>query len=105
MMVFTGLTDRSLALSGRLLKSARAIRVLRLLRITKATRVINQLYDSIQDEMNFILVNLAKLLILVLLLSHIVACGWYFTGRICLERGGPNWIDTAQLEEESQAYK
>uniref|UniRef100_A0A7S4T5B9 Ion transport domain-containing protein n=1 Tax=Alexandrium monilatum TaxID=311494 RepID=A0A7S4T5B9_9DINO len=89
----------------KFLKGARAFRVLRLLRLLKLQRIINMLYDMIESEHTFICVNLAKLLLAVLVLNHVIACIWFLIGRACMEGGMRNWITVGDLEHEGISYK
>jgi len=90
---------------GKVLKGARAVRVLRLLRLLKLQRIINMLYDMIESEHTFICVNLAKLLVAVLVLNHVIACVWFLIGRVCMQGGVTNWIEVGSVEDTSLAYK
>mmetsp|Transcript_96649 Transcript_96649/g.224078 ORF Transcript_96649/g.224078 Transcript_96649/m.224078 type:complete len:829 (-) Transcript_96649:132-2618(-) len=90
---------------AKILKGARAVRVLRLLRLLKLQRIINFLYDRIESEHTFICVNLAKLLVAVLVLNHVIACIWFLIGRICMENNLRNWIEVGEVTEETLSYK
>jgi len=90
---------------GKILKGARAIRVLRLLRLLKLQRIINLMYDMIQNEHTFICLNLVKLLVSVLVLNHVIACVWYLIGRLSLESDLRNWIQVGHVDEEELAYR
>jgi len=90
---------------GKIMKGARAVRALRLLRLLKLQRIINLLYDMIESEHTFIVVNLAKLLVAVLVLNHVIACLWFLIGRVCMENGMTNWINVAAIDSESSEYK
>eukprot|EP00928_Gymnodinium_smaydae_P015506 TRINITY_DN15734_c0_g1_i1.p1 TRINITY_DN15734_c0_g1~~TRINITY_DN15734_c0_g1_i1.p1 ORF type:complete len:678 (+),score=100.81 TRINITY_DN15734_c0_g1_i1:86-2035(+) len=90
---------------GRLFKSARAIRVLRLLRLVKLQRLINALYDRLESEYTFICVNLFKLLASVAVLTHVIACCWYYTGSWGMYYDMENWIETANVEARTLPYR
>lgn len=93
---------------GRLLRAARAVRVLRLLRLLKLQKLINAFYDMIESEYMFIVVNLAKLLLFILVLNHLVACCWFFVGSIGRGSGGTNWLEDAgktPVADEDLAWK
>eukprot|EP00929_Paragymnodinium_shiwhaense_P079305 TRINITY_DN41281_c0_g1_i2.p1 TRINITY_DN41281_c0_g1~~TRINITY_DN41281_c0_g1_i2.p1 ORF type:complete len:805 (-),score=152.68 TRINITY_DN41281_c0_g1_i2:249-2663(-) len=89
---------------GRMLKSARAVRVLRLLRLLKLQRLMNSLYDMLESEYAFTIVNLAKLLVFVALLNHVIACLWYLTGRLNNESGIRNWTQIGDVGKEDTLY-
>eukprot|EP00928_Gymnodinium_smaydae_P030868 TRINITY_DN22827_c0_g2_i2.p1 TRINITY_DN22827_c0_g2~~TRINITY_DN22827_c0_g2_i2.p1 ORF type:complete len:649 (-),score=108.01 TRINITY_DN22827_c0_g2_i2:285-2231(-) len=91
---------------GRFFKSARAVRVLRLLRLVKLKKVINCLYDRLESEYTFICVNLVKLMLSVALLTHVIACGWFWTGIFARDSYEmPNWIDVSLIEKRSLWFK
>jgi len=78
---------------SRLLRTSRAIRVLRLLRVMKLQRVINKLYDMIDNEYSFIIAELVKMMIVILVLNHVIACGWFGTGKIAVNYFElPSWV-------------
>merc|ERR1712110_818780 len=78
----------------RMLKAARAIRVLRLLRLAKVRKMFEMIYDTIDSEYIFIIVNLFKLLCIILVLNHVIACLWYFVGRLGRQLGyAHNWLE------------
>eukprot|EP00929_Paragymnodinium_shiwhaense_P104377 TRINITY_DN6873_c0_g2_i1.p1 TRINITY_DN6873_c0_g2~~TRINITY_DN6873_c0_g2_i1.p1 ORF type:complete len:820 (-),score=209.29 TRINITY_DN6873_c0_g2_i1:97-2556(-) len=90
---------------GRMLKGFRAIRVLRLLRLLKLQRIVNMLYDLLESEYTFIVVNLVKLLGSVSVLNHMIACIWYLIGRLCWEADLRNWIVVGDIDKADLAYK
>lgn len=78
---------------GRILRALRVMRILRLLRIMKLKKVVNMVYNLIDSEYMFIVFELGKLLILILILNHMVACAWFFVGRVSRDSGAPkNWL-------------
>jgi len=77
---------------GRLLRGSRILRVIRLLRIMKLQRMINNLYDLIDNEYSFMLAELLKLMIFVIGLNHIIACGWFWVGKSAHGLGMASWI-------------
>jgi len=77
---------------SRLLRGARIIRVLRLLRIMKLQRVINKLYDIIDNEYTFIIAELIKMMVFILVLNHVIACGWFLVGGLSSSLGYASWI-------------
>eukprot|EP00927_Polykrikos_kofoidii_P045375 TRINITY_DN39328_c0_g1_i2.p1 TRINITY_DN39328_c0_g1~~TRINITY_DN39328_c0_g1_i2.p1 ORF type:complete len:711 (-),score=109.47 TRINITY_DN39328_c0_g1_i2:65-2197(-) len=102
--VFDG-NSNSLGGLGRMLRASRAIRILRLVRLLKLQRIINMLYDMIESEYAFILVNLAKLLVSVLILNHVIACCWFGLGRVTRSAGQQNWIDHGNFGDSLLWYK
>lgn len=90
---------------GKILKGARAIRVMRLLRLAKLQRIVLMVFDQIQSEYTFIVVNLLKMLLCVLVLNHLIACAWYGLARAVDLSGGRNWISVAGIMDESLPYR
>eukprot|EP00930_Biecheleria_cincta_P021284 TRINITY_DN15815_c0_g2_i1.p1 TRINITY_DN15815_c0_g2~~TRINITY_DN15815_c0_g2_i1.p1 ORF type:complete len:686 (+),score=109.45 TRINITY_DN15815_c0_g2_i1:54-2111(+) len=91
--------------AGKIFKSARAIRILRLLRLLKLKRIIAALYDMIDSEWTFICIGLARLLLTVLALNHMIACLWFLVGSVNRGAGANNWIDVAELDMDDFWYK
>jgi len=81
---------QEVGLVGKILKALRAIRILRLARLAKLQRILHSFYDRIEDERKFILIHLVKLLLLVSLMNHVIACVWFLIGSE-MERSGPSW--------------
>uniref|UniRef100_A0A7R9ZVQ3 Ion transport domain-containing protein n=1 Tax=Pyrodinium bahamense TaxID=73915 RepID=A0A7R9ZVQ3_9DINO len=104
MLLFAPEGDTSAAGAGKILKSARAMRILRLLRLAKVQRMLNLLYDLIESEFTFIVINLTKLLFSVLVLNHVVACLWYLTGKLAIEQEMMSWIDLSGIAKEDIPY-
>eukprot|EP00927_Polykrikos_kofoidii_P048416 TRINITY_DN4269_c0_g1_i3.p1 TRINITY_DN4269_c0_g1~~TRINITY_DN4269_c0_g1_i3.p1 ORF type:complete len:678 (-),score=106.91 TRINITY_DN4269_c0_g1_i3:42-2075(-) len=76
----------------RLLRSVRAMRILRFLRLLKLRRLWNAMYDIIDSENMFLVMNLAKLLICILVLNHAISCVWFLVGYYTMQRGLDNWL-------------
>lgn len=73
---------------GRILRLGRAMRVLRLLRLLKLRRIVDALLELVESEYTFTVINLLKLLFVVLVLNHVIACVWcllstWWGGRQC----------------------
>merc|ERR1712007_337666 len=84
---------------GKLLKAARVIRVLRLLRLAKLQRILNMAFDRIQSEYTFVILNLLKMLMCVLIMNHLIACAWYGLARAFEDE--INWVSVGQLTDET----
>merc|ERR1719204_7691 len=54
--------------------------------------MINNLYDLIDDEHSFMLAELVKLMLVVIGLNHIIACGWFLVGKSAHGLGMASWI-------------
>eukprot|EP00927_Polykrikos_kofoidii_P048420 TRINITY_DN4269_c0_g1_i8.p1 TRINITY_DN4269_c0_g1~~TRINITY_DN4269_c0_g1_i8.p1 ORF type:complete len:675 (-),score=105.03 TRINITY_DN4269_c0_g1_i8:42-2066(-) len=77
---------------SRLLRSVRTMRILRFLRLLKLRRLWNAMYDIIDSENMFLVMNLAKLLICILVLNHAISCVWFLVGYYTMQRGLDNWL-------------
>eukprot|EP00812_Abedinium_dasypus_P009471 NODE_315_length_1676_cov_699.497841.p1 GENE.NODE_315_length_1676_cov_699.497841~~NODE_315_length_1676_cov_699.497841.p1 ORF type:complete len:410 (-),score=101.64 NODE_315_length_1676_cov_699.497841:429-1658(-) len=88
-----------------ILKGARAVRAIRLLRLLKLQRLVNKMYDMIENEATFIFVNLLKLLGSVLVLNHIIACLWYMLGRYGVTEDSNNWIAHSNILHRTLSFK
>jgi len=81
---------------SRLLRGARAVRVLRLLRIMKLQHIVSMLYDLIEDEHSFLMAELVKMMCVILVLNHVIACGWFLVGTTGLSMGMPSWLSWSE---------
>jgi len=90
---------------GQIIKGIRAVRILRLMRLLKLQRIITSMHDMIEHEVGFIIFSLSELLVAVLLVNHVIACAWYFIGRLGMESHQRNWITTGDVDGESITYK
>lgn len=80
----------------RMLRILRAIRIVRLLRIAKLKKLLQIVYDSVDSEYIFIILNLSQLILIVLVMNHYVACVWYGIGELSRTGGsdtGLNWLE------------
>lgn len=87
---------------GRIIRSARAVRVIRLLRLLKLQKMINKIYDCIDSEYLFIVMDILRLLLFIIVLNHVIACLWYQLGRIGLDNPAEfrfNWLQDTGYEE------
>ncbi|CAJ1349281.1 unnamed protein product, partial [Effrenium voratum] len=82
-----------LASLGRILRSARAVRVIRLLRLLKLQKMMNKIYDFIDSEYLFIVMDILRLLLFIVVLNHVIACLWYMVGFIGYENRTYNWLE------------
>merc|ERR1712137_911301 len=85
---------------GKILKGARAIRVMRLLRLAKLQRIVNLVLDKVQSEYMFIVINLLKLLLFVLVLNHLIACAWYGLAEFVEDQTDTTWILRANMVDD-----
>lgn len=89
--------DGNLDQVANALRSLRVLRVVRLLRLLKLQRAMNLVYDTLDSEYIFILFTLLKLTCLISVLNHVIACIWYATGRMSMERQELNWLENTAI--------
>ena len=100
-------TDEEGGTSGsvsRLMRSIRVVRTVRLLRLVKLKRVIDMAKDRITSEVVFILLNILKLIVLLLLVNHFVASLWYLMGGVA-NPGQLNWRDVYGMQPQQQSIE
>ncbi|CAE7449802.1 Kcnh6 [Symbiodinium pilosum] len=85
---------------NRLLRSLRVVRTVRLLRLVKLKRILAMIKDRITSEAVFILVNICRMIVMLLLVNHFIAATFYLIGSL----GEPqrNWLDEYNMQK-SQA--
>ncbi|CAJ1401329.1 unnamed protein product [Effrenium voratum] len=86
---------------GRIFRSLRTMRMLRLLRLLKLKRILGVISERIDSEYLYTLASLGKLLGLLLLVNHLIACGWFSISLATRDAGQPNWINQNQMIEKS----
>jgi len=89
---------------SRLMRSIRVVRTVRLLRLVKLKRVIDMAKDRITSEVVFILLNILKLIVLLLLVNHFVASLWYLMGGLA-NPGQSNWRDVYGMQPQQQSIE
>jgi len=65
---------------------------LRLLRLLKLQQLLEKAYDFVDSEYTFIVFNMIRLVLVILMLNHIVACFWYLVGKAEMNAGQANWL-------------
>jgi len=66
--------------------------------------LINDLLKHIQSDASIILIGIAKLLIFIMLLNHLIACVWFAIGSIDLERED-TWIKEHMMGAKPIEYQ
>jgi CRP-like cAMP-binding protein len=88
---------------GRTARMVRLLRLLRLLRLVKVQGKLSEVLQAIQSEYIKIILGIVKLIIFIMLLNHVICCGWYLIGR-----SGPddrNWVAANSMMERSIGYR
>eukprot|EP00438_Fugacium_kawagutii_P014074 Skav204181 [mRNA] locus=scaffold903:671647:679349:- [translate_table: standard] len=98
-----------MARNFKVLRAFRALRILRLLRLLKLQRLMNIAYDFISSEYAFIMIGMLRLVIFIIVLNHVIACIWFFTGKFAVDTGlVRSWLlDTVNgdMLAESKLYQ
>eukprot|EP00928_Gymnodinium_smaydae_P033009 TRINITY_DN23762_c0_g2_i1.p1 TRINITY_DN23762_c0_g2~~TRINITY_DN23762_c0_g2_i1.p1 ORF type:complete len:850 (+),score=183.48 TRINITY_DN23762_c0_g2_i1:320-2869(+) len=88
---------------GKASRVFRILRMLRLLRLAKVGEIINLLMERLPSKKIVIFLDIAKLIIAMLGVGHLVACIWYLLGT-----EGPvdrNWLVEYSFDTESLEYR
>eukprot|EP00439_Symbiodinium_sp_Y106_P028452 s239_g3.t1 len=82
---------------NRLLRSLRVVRTVRLLRLVKLKRILAMIKDRITSEAVFILLNIIRMILMLLLVNHFIAAAFYLIGSL----GEPshNWLDAYKMQK------
>lgn len=84
------------------------VRCLRVIRLAKLLKIYNgtlsDLLEHVQSEVFIIILNMAKFVILILLLNHLIACFWYSIGSWD-EGREDSWVHKFGLEERTKIYR
>jgi len=87
---------------GNSVRSLRLFRFLRLIRVLKVKQFVQALEERVNSDVAHIFVHVVKLVFLVLLANHLIACGWYVVGSEWSVTNG--WVKRYVYEEESMTY-
>ena len=94
--------DSSLASYGSFMKVSKMARVVRLIRLMKVNKVMSKINEHIASESVSVMVHLAKLLFSLLLLSHIIACLFYYVSESSKNSSSHNAMEL--LPDDSVAF-
>lgn len=82
---------------SRLARVSRIVRVVRLLRMVRMQEVISNITERIQSDKICLVVQALKLLIFLVSVSHMTACGWWGLGIT----SGDTWASLAHYDSQS----
>jgi len=94
----------ALARMGKTLRIFRVVRSLRLLRIMKVRHLMEEIQDHITSELVQVLLQMGKLLFLIAISNHFIACLWYAVGVEKDSGGRAGWVEAGQFEDANIAY-
>jgi len=71
----------------------------------KFKAMMNRVYDFIQNEGTFMVVNFLQLLGVILVINHLLACGWYAIGFHYWTNNKVSWFDQKNLMDHPVEYR
>lgn len=86
----------------RMLKIIKFLRLLRLLRVLKLKKVLYKIEEYIVTDFFSSAMDGIKLLSIMMLINHLMACIFYFVGTFDNEYDPENWINQLQLGQLSK---
>jgi len=87
-------------------RTLRFMRVLRLVRMLKMLKVMQVIRDLIDTEAISICFDIFKITVLLVVINHVVACGWYAVGTIhAKENNGLTWVGNTDIDDRSLVYR
>lgn len=86
---------------GKFFRVLRFLRMLRLTRVFKCKRILDEMHDRINSEYTSTIMDVIKLILMLLMANHFLACIWYFIGDNSSRR---NWLSHGGFHERSFEY-
>ncbi|CAE7830095.1 CNGA3 [Symbiodinium sp. CCMP2592] len=83
---------------ARLLRALRAFRLTRLVRIVKLRWLMEVLRDYLDSEYASIMFEIAKMMALLLVINHVLACAWFGLALLGNEIGWRDWKSSHVLD-------
>jgi len=75
---------------GALARVSRVARVVRLLRLVRMQEVITNITERIQSDKTILMLQILKLLLILVAICHVTACGWWGIGD---SAEGSSWVE------------
>lgn len=88
---------------GRTARIVRMLRLLRLLRLLKVQGKLSEILELVQSESVRIILGIVKLVICIMLVNHVIACGWFAIGN--LEHTDDTWVKFYRIDEKPIPFK
>ncbi|CAJ1406235.1 unnamed protein product [Effrenium voratum] len=83
---------------ARLLRALRAFRLTRLVRIVKLRWLMEVVRDYLDSEYASIMFEISKMMCLLLVINHVLACAWFALSLVSIELGWTSWSSTNVLD-------
>jgi hypothetical protein len=87
---------------SRLARVSRTVRVVRLLRLARMQEVMANITERIQSDKVMLVLQIAKILVFLVAVCHIVACGWWGVGS---SSDGDSWVKENKYENSPIALQ
>jgi len=105
-VVQSGLTDViGLVRGTKALRIWRILRLLRLLRVLKVPALLDDVVNYFESEALITVVSIARSLVLLGVVNHFIACGWYSAGLIMPDSQGRSWVADLDAEDRGLPYR
>jgi len=85
-------------------KTLRFLRMLRLLRLLKVHGLLSELIDRVHSEFCLIMLGIARVIVSIMLINHLIACSWYGIGTMGESRED-TWVYQNNLPDKELIYK
>jgi len=82
----------------------RFLRVFRLVRLTKNSTMIGLIHERIRNERVIVLGAILKIMIYMVVFTHLIGCGWYGIGCYGTSRRN-SWVKQEELQNEAFVVK
>jgi len=86
--------------TARVFRLLRMVRAMRLLRSIKMAKLVTSLFMYIKSDLLRTLCSIFLMLLVLVVLNHYIACGWYLIGIMSIE----GWLQAHLLTLESHPY-
>jgi len=84
-------------------RGLRMLRMVRLLRLVKLNVFLNRVLEQIHSEQIIILTDVLKIIVFIVIVTHIFACAWYGIGASSAT--GPTWVKKNFQEHDNIGYR
>lgn len=82
----------------------RMLRMIRLLRLVRVTRVLTHMAERVLSERMVIIADMAKMIVILLVLAHLFGCVWCGIGAWSDPAAG-SWLRSHNMDEQSLGYR
>jgi len=83
---------------------ARVLRTLRIMRLLKLPGTLSKLQENIHSEYASAALGIVKLVSMILIVNHFIACCWYGLATIESDSLNPNWVQINGMVDSPTSY-